>query len=62
MQRRIVRDNQVSEEYVKKWEAWKRELYEIEKIPLKTLWPLFMDGVQLSQGCRTSTRRQFGHL
>ena len=39
MQRRIVRDKQVSEEYVKKWEAWKRELYEIEKIPLKTFGP-----------------------
>ena len=24
-----------------------------------TLWPLFMDGVQLSQGCRATTRRQF---
>ena len=25
----------------------------------KTLFPLFMDGVQLSQGCRVTTRRQF---
>ena len=29
----------------------------IEK--LKTLWPLFMDGVQLSQGYRATTRRHF---
>ena len=26
---------------------------------LKTLWPLFMDGVQLCQGYKTTTRRQF---
>ena len=26
---------QVSEDYVKKWEAWKRELYDLEKIPLR---------------------------
>ena len=25
----------------------------------KTLWPLFMDGAQLSQGYRATTRRQF---
>ena len=25
----------------------------------KTLWPLFMDGVQLPQGYRATTRRQF---
>ena len=25
----------------------------------KTLWPLFMDGIQLPQGYRTTTRRQF---
>ena len=25
----------------------------------KTLWPLFMDGVQLSQSYRATTRRQF---
>ena len=24
-----------------------------------TLWPFFMDGVQLSEGHRTTTRRQF---
>ena len=29
----------------------------IEK--LKTLWPLFMDGVQLSQGYRATTRMHF---
>ena len=28
-------DNQVSEEYVKKWEAWKRELYDLEKLSLR---------------------------
>ena len=27
-------DKQVSEEYVKKWEAWKRELYDLEKLSL----------------------------
>ena len=27
-------DKQVSEEYVKKWEAWKRELYNLEKLSL----------------------------
>ena len=26
---------------------------------LKILWPLFMDGVQMYQGCRATTRRQF---
>ena len=26
---------------------------------LKTLWPLFMNGVQLSQGYRGTTKRQF---
>ena len=26
---------------------------------LKTLWPLFMDGVQLSQGYRVTSRRHF---
>ena len=25
----------------------------------KTLWPLFMDGIQLSQGCRANKRRQY---
>ena len=24
-------DKQISEEYVKKWETWKRELYDLEK-------------------------------
>ena len=28
-------DKQVSEEYVKKWEAWKRELYDLEKLSLR---------------------------
>ena len=28
-------DNQVSEEYAKKWEAWKRELYDLEKLSLR---------------------------
>ena len=27
-------DKQVSEDYVKKWEAWKREIYDLEKISL----------------------------
>ena len=27
-------DKEVSEEYVKKWEAWQRELYDLEKISL----------------------------
>ena len=30
----IHSDKQVSEEYVKKWESWKRELYDLEKISL----------------------------
>ena len=34
--------------------------YEILDRFLKTLWPLFMDGVQLSQGYRITTRRQVG--
>ena len=29
------------------------------KKTFKTLWPLFMDAVQLSQGYRATTRRQF---
>ena len=28
-------NNGVSEEYVKKWEAWKRELYDLEKLSLR---------------------------
>ena len=35
----------------------KKEIILYEK--LKTLWPLFMDGVQLSQGYRATKRRQF---
>ena len=29
---------------------------------VRVLWPLFMDGVQLSQGCRATMRRQFNFL
>ena len=36
--------------------------YEILYKFLKTLWPLFMDAVQLSQGYRAATRRQFTFL
>ena len=34
-------------------------IYLRNKENLKTLWPLFMDGVQLSQGYIATIRRQF---
>ena len=33
-QERLHWDKQVSEEYVKKWEGWKSELYDLEKLSL----------------------------
>ena len=34
-------------------------LFIIEILIKKTLWPLFIGGVQLSEGNRATTRRQF---
>ena len=37
---------------------WKTPYIFINKLK-KAIWPLFMDGVQLSQGYRATRRRQF---
>ena len=36
-----------------------RKCFQNLKLKRKTLWPLFVDGVQLSQGYRANTKRQF---
>ena len=33
--------------------------FSLNKLYFKTLWPLFMDGVQLPQSYRATSRRQF---
>ena len=37
----------------------KKQYYKNVNFKLKTLWPLFIDGVQLPQGYRATLRRQF---
>ena len=58
---------------LKKWKVWRaptttefnifwsklRTRFLLTNVFKKTLWPLFMDGVQLPQGYRATTRRQF---